>query len=208
VGFTVKIEPLNEEENEILQEVINIGMGQAGASLAKLLDVFVNLSVPRVSWVNDDNFVVKVGELVDGSGESWAGVRQAFYNQLEGEAFAVYGANGCQQLSGLMGYEDDEDMAQEELLLDVTNILIGACLMGVAKQIGKQLDFAAPNLVGINKPIEELLYSRDREWDQCLLIEVNFCLEEGDFSCHLVMLMSEASIGQLRSGLLDFMESY
>ncbi len=208
MGFTVKIEPLNEEENEILQEVINIGMGQAGASLAKLLDVFVNLSVPRVSWVNDDNFVVKVGELVDGSGESWAGVRQAFYNQLEGEAFAVYGANGCQQLSGLMGYEDDEDMAQEELLLDVTNILIGACLMGVAKQIGKQLDFAAPNLVGINKPIEELLYSRDREWDQCLLIEVNFCLEEGDFSCHLVMLMSEASIGQLRSGLLDFMESY
>ena len=208
MGFTVKIEPLNEEENEILQEVINIGMGQAGASLAKLLDVFVNLSVPRVSWVNDDNFVVKVGELVDGSGESWAGVRQAFYNQLEGEAFAVYGANGCQQLSGLMGYEDDADMAQEELLLDVTNILIGACLMGVAKQIGKQLDFAAPNLVGINKPIEELLYSRDREWDQCLLIEVNFCLEEGDFSCHLVMLMSEASIGQLRSGLLDFMESY
>jgi len=204
----VKTEPLNEEENEILQEVINIGMGQAGASLAKLLDVFVNLSVPRVSWVNDDDFVVKVGELVACSGESWAGVRQAFYNQLEGEAFAIYGANGCHQLSGLMGYDESEEMAQEELLLDVTNILIGACLMGVAKQIGKQLDFAAPNLVGIDKPLAELLYSRDREWDQCLLIEVNFCLEEGDFSCHLVMLMSEASIGQLRSGLIEFMESY
>lgn len=204
----MKTEPLNEEENEILQEVINIGMGQAGASLAKLLDVFVNLSVPRVSWVNDDDFVVKVGELVTGSDENWAGVRQAFYNQLDGEAFAIYGANGCQQLSGLMGYDESEEMAQEELLLDVTNILIGACLIGVAKQIGKQLDFAAPNIVGIDKPLAELLYSRDREWDQCLLIEVNFCLEEGDFSCHLVMLMSEASIGQLRSGLIEFMESY
>jgi len=208
VGFTVKVEPLNEEENEILQEVINIGMGQAGASLAKLLDIFVNLSVPRVSWVNDDDFVSKVGELVEGSDDSWAGVRQAFYNQLEGEAFAIYGANGCQQLSGLMGYDESEGMAQEELLLDITNILIGACLMGVAKQIGKQLDFAAPTLAGIDKPIEELLYSRDREWDQCLLIEVNFHLEESNFSCHLVMLMSEASIDQLRSGLLSFMESY
>ena len=207
----MKIEALNEEENEILQEVINIGMGQAGASLAKLLDVFVNLSVPRVSWVNDDDFVVKVGELVAGSGESWAGVRQAFYNQLEGEAFAIYGANGCQQLAGLMGYddaEDDEGGAEEELLLDVTNILVGACLVGVAKQIGKKLDFAAPTLVGIGKPIEDLLYRREREWDQCLLIEVNFCLEEGDFSCHLVILMSEASIEQLRSGLIEFMESY
>lgn len=204
----MKTEPLNEEENEILQEVINIGMGQAGASLAKLLDVFVNLSVPRVSWVNGDDFVVKVGELVTGNNENWAGVRQAFYNQLDGEAFAIYGANGCQQLSGLMGYDESEEMAQEELLLDVTNILIGACLIGVAKQIGKQLDFAAPNIVGIDKPLAELLYSRDREWDQCLLIEVNFCLEEGDFSCHLVILMSEASIGQLRSGLIEFMESY
>ncbi len=204
----MKTESLNEEENEILQEVINIGMGQAGASLAKLLDVFVNLSVPRVSWVNDDDFVVKVGELVAGSDDSWAGVRQAFYNQLEGEAFALYGANGCEQLAGLMGYDESENMAQEELLLDVTNILIGACLMGVAKQIGKQLDFAAPTLVGVSKPIGDLLYSRDREWDQCLLIEVNFHLEESNFSCHLVTLMSEASIEQLRSGLVSFMESY
>ncbi|MBQ0719342.1 MAG: hypothetical protein KBT88_13305 [Gammaproteobacteria bacterium] len=205
----MKTEALNEEENEILQEVINIGMGQAGASLAKLLDVFVNLSVPRVSWVNGDDFVTQVAKLVEGQGDSWAGVRQAFYNQLEGEAFAIYGANGCQQLAGLMGYEDEnEDGAEEELLLDVTNILVGACLVGVANQISKKLDFAAPTVVGVGKPIHELLYSRDREWDQCLLIEVNFCLEEGDFSCHLVMLMSEASIEQLRSGLVQFMESY
>ena len=107
-----------------------------------------------------------------------------------------------------MGYDDNEGMVQEELLLDVTNILIGACLVGVAKQIDKQLDFAAPTLVGVGKPIDDLLYSRDREWDQCLLIEVNFNLEESDFACHLVMLMSEASIEQLRSGLVSFMESY
>ena len=204
----MKTESLNEEENEILQEVINIGMGQAGASLAKLLDVFVNLSVPRVSWVNDDDFVVNVGELVAGSDDSWAGVRQAFYNQLEGEAFVLYGTNGCGQLADLMGYDNNEGMAQEELLLDVTNILIGACLVGVAQQVDKEIDFAAPTLVGLDKPIDDLLYSRDREWDQCLLIEVNFHLEATNFACHLVMLMSEGSIEQLRSGLLSFMESY
>ncbi len=204
----MKAEPLNVEENEVLQEVINIGMGQAGASLAKLFDVFVNLSVPRVSWVNDADFIDQVEKLVEGHGSSWAGVRQAFYNQLEGEAFAIYGAAGCQQLAGLIGYVDGDNGAEEELLLDVTNILVGACLVGVAKQIGKKLDFVAPTLVGMGKPISDLLYKRDREWDQCLLIEVNFCLEEGDFSCHLVTLMSEASIEQLRSGLIDFMESY
>lgn len=205
----MRIEPLNEEENEILQEVINIGMGQAGASLAKLLDVFVNLSVPRALWVSGDDFIDQVSGLVAGYSDSWAGVRQAFYNQLEGETFAIYGANGCKQLAELMGYENESgDGVEEELLLDVTNILVGACLVGVANQLGKKLDFVAPTLVGVGKPLEDLLVGRDMEWVQCLLIEVNFCLEEGDFSCHLVMLMSEDSIEQLRGGLLDFMESY
>ncbi|MBN8488628.1 MAG: chemotaxis protein CheC, partial [Burkholderiales bacterium] len=34
---------------EALQEVANIGMGQAGASIAKVLGEFVELSVPQIS---------------------------------------------------------------------------------------------------------------------------------------------------------------
>lgn len=201
-------ELLNDEENEILQEVINIGMGQAGALLAELLDVFVHLSVPQVCWVDGNNFVEQVVQLVEGYGESWTGVRQTFYNQLEGEVFALYGADGCRHLGKLMGSDEEGGAAEEERLLEVTNILMGACLIGVAEQLNREIDFAPPVLIDINKPISQLLDCRDRDWRKCLLIEVNFRLEEIDFSCHLVMLLSEDSIEQLRTGLLQFMENF
>lgn len=206
-GYTMS-EPLSAEENEVLQEVVNIGMGQAGASLAKLLNAFVRLSVPQIRWVSGADFTDQVAQLVDGSEECWTGVRQGFYNQLEGEVFALYGAAGCRQLGELLRYGEEDAAEEEERLLDVTNILMGACLVGVAEQLQRDVDFTPPSLIEIDKSIDQLLANRERNWRQCLLMEVNFHLEEIDFSCHLVILLSENSIGQLRAGLLEFMESF
>ena len=200
--------PLDEEENEVLQEVINIGMGQAGASLAELLDVFVQLSVPRVYWVDGEQFVERATALVDDQGGTWTGVGQVFYNQLEGECFAIYGADSCQYLGELMRYDVEGGSAEAELLLDVTNILMGACLLGVAQQLKKDVDFSAPVLIGTNESIPQLLEARDRRWRQCLLMEVNFRLENSDFTCHLLILLSDSSIDQLQQGLEEFMANY
>ena len=115
-------ELLNDEENEILQEIINIGMGQVGALLAELLDVFVHLSVPQVCRVDGKHFFEQVVQLVEGYGDSWTGVRQTFYNQLEGEVCALYGADGCRHQGKLMGSDEEGGAAEEERLLEVTNI--------------------------------------------------------------------------------------
>ena len=42
---------LSNDQHDALQELTNIAMGQAGASLATLLDEFVDLSVPRIRMV-------------------------------------------------------------------------------------------------------------------------------------------------------------
>lgn len=39
---------LTTDQEEALQEIANIGMGQAGASIVRVLDEFVHLSVPRI----------------------------------------------------------------------------------------------------------------------------------------------------------------
>ena len=85
---------------------------------------------------------------------------------------------------------------------------MGACLLGVAQQLKKEVDFAAPTLIDTDKSITQLLESRDRKWTQCLLMEVNFCLEDSDFACHLLILLSESSIDQLKQGLDEFMMNF
>ncbi len=41
----------SEDQRDALQELTNIAMGQAGASLATLRDTFVDLSIPRIRVV-------------------------------------------------------------------------------------------------------------------------------------------------------------
>ncbi len=38
----------SEDQRDCLQEIVNVAMGQAGDSLARLLEVFVTLSVPKI----------------------------------------------------------------------------------------------------------------------------------------------------------------
>ncbi len=204
----MSIQPYNEDQRDALQEITNIAMGQAGSSLAQLLDVFVILSVPRVRIVGVEDVPAAVGEMVDDPEEVTA-VRQAFYNKLRGETVVIFGRKGCSDLADLMGYDEVEgDEGEEELLLDVTNILVGAVLNGLGEQIEVEFGFSPPAIMAMNTPIEKVLRSDELGWSHALLIEVNFSLEERGFKCYLIMLMPEESIDMMRHALDHILESF
>ncbi|THB75079.1 MAG: hypothetical protein D6B28_00995 [Gammaproteobacteria bacterium] len=204
----MSIQPYNEDQRDALQEITNIAMGQAGSSLAQLLDVFVILSVPRVRIVGVEDVPDAVAEMVDDPEEVTA-VRQAFYNKLRGETMVIFGRKGCADLADLMGHEEVQNSEdEEELLLDVTNILVGAVLNGLGEQIEVEFGFSPPAIMAMNTPIEKVLISDQLGWSHALLIEVNFSLEERGFKCYLIMLMPEESIDMMRQSLDHILESF
>ncbi len=204
----MSIQPYTEDQRDALQEITNIAMGQAGSSLAQLLDVFVILSVPRVRIVGVEDVPSAVSEMVDDPEEITA-VRQAFYNKLRGETMVVFGRKGCSDLADLMGHEEVQSSEdEEELLLDVTNILVGAVLNGLGEQIEVEFGFSPPAIMATNTPIEKVLISDELGWSHALLIEVNFSLEERGFKCYLIMLMPEESIDMMRQALDHILESF
>ncbi len=75
---------LSEDQREALQELVNIGMGQAGASIAQVLDEFVKLSIPRISSVAACNLSQEIVRLVGDADVS--AIRQAFTTEFRGEA--------------------------------------------------------------------------------------------------------------------------
>ncbi len=198
---------LNQEQQEALQEIVNIGMGQAGASIAQVLDHFVQLSIPRILALRPEDLGAALTRTV-GAGQVSA-VRQAFHSRVRGEAIAIYGGQRCDDLADLMGYEGMPDHATKlELLLDVSNILIGACLRGIAEQLSSEISFSAPSLLADGVPVERLLCIEEASWDNALLLEVNFSLEQRSFACHLVMLMTEGEVDILAAGLDHFLAAY
>jgi chemotaxis protein CheC len=195
-------QPYTEDQNDALQEVVNIAMGQAGDSLARILGNFVSLSVPRIRLVNVKDVISTVTEMVDFNAEVSV-VRQAFSNTLRGEAMVVFTQRGADDLAELMGYDADLDhCAEQELLLEVANLLVGAIINGVAETLETDLSFSAPSLMAERTPLDKVLVADQLSWTHALLMEVNFTVENHDFKCHLLMFMTEDAIDTLR-GILD-----
>jgi chemotaxis protein CheC len=200
------IAPYTPEQADALQELVNVAMGQAGALLATMLDAFVTLSVPRSRIVSVDKVAGAVSDMI-GSGEQIIAVRQAFFNTLRGEALVLFGPEGCLGLADLMGHEGEVDAcAEEELLLDVSNVLVGAVLNGLGEQLETEFSFSPPSLMAVRRSADELLAADKLGWSHALLIEVNFALDERGFRCHLVVLMPEESIELMRSVLAQMLD--
>lgn len=209
------VAPLSEDQRDALQEITNIAMGQAASSLAGLLDTFVNLSVPRINIVDVKQLPDSINELV-GRETDVTAVRQSFHGYLRGEAIVIYGHEGCKDLADLMGYDEELDRSAElELLLDVSNVLVGACLGGMLEQLKSvsehnsgELSFSAPSMMAENVPPDAVINVSNLTWTHALLMEVNFSLESYNFISHLIMLMPEQAIDKMRGILDEFILSY
>lgn len=202
----MNIAPYSEDQTDALQEVANIAMGQAGDSLARIMGHFVELSVPRIRLVTVQDLVATVSEMV-GAKEDVAAVRQAFYNQLRGEAIVVIKQSGADELAELMDYEDEVDSeAEEELLLEVANLLVGAIINGISETLEAELGFSAPSLMTTGAPLERVLTPDKLTWSHALLVEVHLCIEGHKFKSHLLLFMAEESIDALRGILDDFID--
>jgi chemotaxis protein CheC len=197
----------SQDETDALQEVVNIAMGQAGDSLARILEHFVRLSIPRIRLVSVEQLIQTVHEMV-ATDEDVSAVRQAVYNHLRGEAIVIFTQLGCKHIADLMGYEDGEldSLAEQEVLLDVSNLLVGAILNGISETLEMDLAFSAPSLMAQRQPIKTILNTDTLSWTHALLLEVNFSLENRDFKCHLLLFMTEETIGKLKVLLEDFMD--
>jgi len=202
----MSIQPYSEDQADALQEVANIAMGQAGDSLARILDNFVTLSVPRIRQIEvqdlADTVTAMVGE------EEVSAIRQAFYNSLRGEAIVIFTQSGADELAELLGYDCELDAAiEQELLLEVGNLLVGAILNGISETLGAELGFSAPSLMAEHTPLREVLTPDQLSWEQALLVEVNFSVEKHRFKSHLLMFMTEETIDTLRGILDQFMDN-
>jgi chemotaxis protein CheC len=122
--------------------------------------------------------------------------------RMRGEAVVIFGQGGCSALWDLMGYDQADEASGpgggREVLLDVANILAGACIRSVFEQLGQSLTFSPPSLIAEHMAIERLLQPGTLPWEIALLVEVNFRLETRQFICHLLMLMPEESIEQMK----------
>jgi len=186
----------NEDKRDCLQEISNVAMGQAGDHLARLLNSFVVLSIPHVALLSPSEIAMAV-KTVDES--SVSGVCQGFIGGgIAGEVMLLFNDTSFTDLAKLMNYDEVlNDTAEKELLIDSTNILVGALLRGIAEQLDIDFSFGPPTILGQHQELDKLLASDNVRWSDALVIEVNYQIEGYNFQCDLLMVITESSLPML-----------
>jgi chemotaxis protein CheC len=201
---------LSEDQRDALQEIANLAMGQAATRLARLLDAFIELSVPRVKLVAVSEAANALREMT-GIDDTVSAVRQGFRSDIKGEALVICRSDGVEQLCSLVNdpyaRSSYESVSQTELMFDVANLLTGACVSSILDQLGRTPVFSAPGLLGDAMTLDEVFQPGVLQWEVALLVEVNFALEDQSFRAHLVMLMAEESIRHMNGALDELLSS-
>ncbi|WP_322062110.1 chemotaxis protein CheC [Paraburkholderia sp. J63] len=186
-----------ELQRDALQEIANLGMGQAATRLSGLLNAFIELSVPRVRVVAVSEAAQALREMTGIDGPVTA-VRQGFRSEIKGEALVICRSGEIAELGALIGgpyaQSTHDALTEQELIFDVANVLSGACVSSMLDQLGRMPVFSQPGLLGGAIMLDEVFQPGMLAWDLALLVEVNFALEDQRFRAHLVMLMAEESI--------------
>ncbi|CAB3786178.1 hypothetical protein LMG28614_02247 [Paraburkholderia ultramafica] len=199
-----------EEQRDALQEIANLAMGQAAARLARLLDTFIELSVPRVCVVGVAEAAQTLREMT-GIDQGVTAVRQGFRSDIKGEALVICRSGAVGHLCALVNdpyiHSAYETISQTELMVDVANVLTGACVSCILDQLNLTPIFSPPGLLGENISLDDVFQADLLAWRAALLLEVNFALENHCFRAHLVMLMAEDSISRMDDALSALLAS-
>lgn len=188
---------------DAFRETVNVAMGRAAALLARILGVFVQLPVPNVN-------MLEVGELhmalADAqSSERLTAVCQGYIGEgIAGEALLIFHDSEIADMGQLM-QRDSAEYSDMEMLLDLSTILIGACLSGIAEQIDVEFSQGHPQVLGTHGGIDELIRINQQRWKKTLAVEISYSLEGHNIHFDLLMLFTEDSVELLTRKLAYLM---
>lgn len=181
--------------HDVFRETINLAIGRAAALIAKVLGVFVQLPVPNVN-------ILEVGELhmalTDASScKELTAICQGFIGSgIAGEALLMFHDSEITDIAQLM-QRQSSDYSDLEMLLDLSSVLIGACLSSIAEQIDVVFSQGHPQILGQHASIDELIQVNRKRWKKTLAVEISYSLEGHDIRFDLLLLFTEDSIERL-----------
>lgn len=199
-----KVIRLTDAQRDCYQEITNVAMGQAADRLARLLDVYVVLPIPKVNLIEASELHMALQDARGDDGLS--AVCQGFIGSgIAGEALLLFNDTSVQDLASLLNYQGQRSpWTTEELLMDISSLLTGACINGLGDQLGIHFNQSHPEIIGRGRRAEELLKSGPYPWHQTLAIEIHYSVEHMNIDCTVLLLFTEDSVPKLNKKI-DFL---
>lgn len=190
---------LTERQADALSELINIAFARTGAALSELTGHRVVLNPPAVAVYRTEELRPALAKFVPGD---VASIHQVFAGPVAGDALLLLNYLGAVQLTDLLTDEDKRsnylDESAREVLTEVGNILLNACLGMFGNLLNVHVTFSVPRLH--LETLDELLISitsNKTELHYALVVYTAFQIRDSSVKGFLVIVLSVESLDRL-----------
>lgn len=190
---------LTERQSDALSELINIAFARTGAALSELTGHRVLLDPPEVAVYRSEELRSALAKFVPGD---VASIHQVFGGPVAGDALLLLNYEGAIHLTDLLTDEHKSsnflDESAREVLTEVGNILLNACLGMFGNLLNVHVTFSVPRLH--LETLDELLASitTDKsEMHYALVVYTAFQIRDSSVKGFLVIVLSVSSLDRL-----------
>jgi len=194
-------------QQDALTELINIGYARAAAALSDLTGHRISLDVPEVAIHLIHEIKERLQNVVRGE---VASVNQVFSGPISGNAILLLDREAALLLNSLLTDRQEAnelDGAAREVITEVGNIVLNACLGAFGNLLKVQVTFTVPYLQV--ESMERILRSITVEGDEleyALVIHTRFHMRSSDVSGYLVLILGVTSLETLLEELKKWEE--
>lgn len=189
---------LSADQRDAINELVNIAFSRTAAALSDLTGNRVELSVPTVSSHRIEELHGALTHYVQGD---VATVHQIFGGPVAGDAFLLLDVDGASRLVGLLTDADaptpQMGASAKEVLTEVGNILLNACLGVFGDLLQVRFTFAVPRLQleSLGSMLASLVVE-DHEIHHALLVGARFSIKATKVTGCLVLVLGVTSLGK------------
>ncbi len=201
---------LSENERDALTELANLGVGRAAASLSRMVNEPIHLSVPAVDLLTREE-AAAVMEARDPA--RLIAVRQGFSGSFAGHALLLFPeSNSLELVRAVVGPQpslDDIADLEEEALAEVGNVILNGYLATIANLLHQQLTISLPDVVRgsgrslLDPPRAGLA---DDDAAPVLFLYIDFVVGARGIRGYIAVMMNFPSLEALRGLTQQFVE--
>ena len=197
---------LDAIQTDALTELFNIGLHRAAASLSELTGQRIVVELPRL-WISPiQHMRPRLMELLDGD---LASVHQIFGGVVSGDAVLLLEYEKAALLAKLMTQDEVAlsgrlDQSAREVLTEVGNIVLGACLSVFGDILKVSVSFSVPriHIESLDGLLQSLTVEHD-ELQYAVIAATRFRLSELEVGGYLIVALGLTSLELISKALAE-----
>lgn len=190
--------PFTQGEVDVLRAIMDAAFDRAASELGDIAGVSIDLHSATAGVVKIPELQKSVSTMIPGIDRRTV-VEQEFRGQSDGDALLIFPADAGSLFKGLLA--PDEEGLEDEALMEIGNILIGACTGRLFEMLRRTIYYLPPRILPGSEIGALVGGERYDSEDFAIMLKARFGFEGAELVGDMLLVNRRQSIPDLKSAI-------